>query len=256
MTIYIDIVFIINFIFDLLLLLTVSIILKRNTKIYRVILGSFIGALSIFILFVNINNFTLFLIKLFISIIMIIVTFGFKNFYKNFIYLYFVSIILGGFIYFINNMFSYKVDGIVFINNGFSINIILLIILSPIILYFYIKESRYYSNTLSNIYNVKIKYKGKVYNYNGYLDTGNKLRDPYKKRGVSILYDNKFKVDKYIFIPYNTLSSSGLLKGVVVEELVIDDKIFYNQLIGVSDNKFNLDSCNMILHSSYKRHIS
>jgi len=255
MTIYIDIVFIINFIFDLLLLLTVSIILKRNTKIYRVILGSLIGALSIFILFININSFTLFLIKLFISIFMIIVTFGFNNFFKNFTYLYFVSIILGGFIYFINNMFSYKVEGILFINNGFSINIILLIVLSPIILYFYIRESRYYSTTLSNICNVKIKYKGKIYNYNGYLDTGNKLKDPYKKRGVSILYDNKFKVDKYIFIPYNTLSSSGLLKGVVVEELVIGDKVFYNQLIGVSDNKFNLDSCNMILHSSYKRHI-
>ena len=70
MKVYLDLVMFINFFLDFLLLLGVSIILKRNVSIKRVILGSFFGGISILILFIPMNNIMLFIFKLVISIIM------------------------------------------------------------------------------------------------------------------------------------------------------------------------------------------
>ena len=70
MKIYLDLVFFINFVFDFLLLLTVNIILKRNISIFRILIGSIIGGISIFLLFIKLNSITLFLFKLIISILM------------------------------------------------------------------------------------------------------------------------------------------------------------------------------------------
>ena len=47
MTIYIDIVIILNFIFDMMLLLVVNITLKRGVGIRRIILSSLVGEISI-----------------------------------------------------------------------------------------------------------------------------------------------------------------------------------------------------------------
>ena len=111
MTIYVDGLLFLNFFFDFLLLLSVSIILKRNVSIFRVIIGAFIGSLTILILFFKITSFELFLIKVYLSIIMCLVSFGYKDLkytLKNILFLYLVSIILGGFLYMINIEFGYK----------------------------------------------------------------------------------------------------------------------------------------------------
>ena len=79
MKIYIDVVLFINFSFDLLILLTTSIILKRNAKFYKLMLGAFVGSLSILFLFIKITSFQLFLLKIIISIIMVLISFGFKS---------------------------------------------------------------------------------------------------------------------------------------------------------------------------------
>ena len=155
MKIYVDLILLLNFFLDFLLLMTVSLILKRNTKILRIILGSFIGSVSMLALFINFSSFSLFLFKVIISIVMIIVTFGFiniKEFLNNILYLYMVRIILGGFLYLINDSIAYKKIGLIFFHNGFSINYIIVILLSPIIIYIYIESMK------------KLKYKyGKNY---------------------------------------------------------------------------------------------
>ena len=79
MKIYLDKVFFLNFAFDFILLLTVSILLRRNVKIKKIMLGALIGGLSIFVLFIRVNSFELFLIKLLISIFMILISFGYKS---------------------------------------------------------------------------------------------------------------------------------------------------------------------------------
>ena len=252
MIIYVDLIFFINFMFDFLLLLTVKIVLKRKTKFKRIVLGTLIGALSIFSLFIKMNSITLFIFKVLISMIMALITFGYKDrkyFFKNILYLYFVSIILGGFLYYLNMEFSYKNDGLLFFNNGFSINYILLIILSPIILYLYIKQERELKINNNFYYTVTVFYNNKKYIYNAYLDTGNKLYDPYFKKPVIILYDKNIAVKKPLLIPYNTVNNTGILKGFKPSKVLINDRVIDKPLIiALSSEKLNIDGVDMLLH--------
>lgn len=257
MKLYLDLIFILNFFFDLALLTTVSIILKRNVKPFRLILGALFGGLSIFFLFLNINSLTLFIFKIFISILMVLITFKFQNIkytLRNIFYLYITSILLGGFLYFLNVEFSYKQEGLIFYHNGLSINFIVLIISSPIILFLYIKQALYLKNNYSNYYKVDIYLNdGKKVLVNAFLDTGNKLCDPYKKRPI-ILIDNKIikkniNKEKTILVPYDGINSHGLLKCIKPNKIYIH-KIGYrtNLLIGISNESIDIDGVNCILH--------
>ena len=102
MTIYLDIVFILNFSFDAFLLFTVAIILKRKTSFKRILLGSLVGSLTIIFLFFNLNNYLLFIVKIIFAILMILTSFGYRNLKytcNNLFYLITTSILLGGFLY-------------------------------------------------------------------------------------------------------------------------------------------------------------
>ena len=250
MKIYLDYIFFINFIFDLLLLLSVSIILRRNVSIKRIILGALFGGISIFTLFVKINSLELFLLKLLISIIMTLITFKYKNIkytLKNISYLYMSSMILGGVLYFLNIEFSYKQEGLIFYNNGFSINLIVLVILSPIIIYIYIKQAFNLKLNYSNYYKVKIKYKNKELNLNAFLDTGNKLKDPITKIPVVMVEESNFKnIDKYLYVPCHTISGSSIIKCIIPDEFKIDG-INKKVLLGLSKN-IKIDGIDCILN--------
>ena len=254
MKIYLDLVFFLNFSFDLLLLLTLKIILKRNISFKRIILGSLIGSLSIFLLFIKINSLELFILKLFISVFMVLITFGYKNmnyFFKNFLYLYFISIILGGFLYFLNITFSYKNNGLVFFYNGLSINFIVLIIISPIILYFYIKQIKSLKIINNYYYQVSFKYKNKIYTYQAYLDTGNSLYS-YSKIPVVLVYDKSFKINNPIYIPYSTVDNTSLLKAFKINKIIINNNPINKKVIIAFINKpFKIDGINMLLHKDF-----
>ena len=64
MTVYIDGLLFLNFYLDFLLLLTVVVALKRNVKVFRIILGAFVGSLTILVLFFKIGSLELFFIKI------------------------------------------------------------------------------------------------------------------------------------------------------------------------------------------------
>ena len=115
MKVYIDLVLLLNLFFDFLLLFSVNYILKRRVRLYRLVLGSIIGSLSTLLLFMTITSLELFIYKLVISVLMILTTFDYKNIkytLKNILYLYIISIFLGGFLYIINNQFSYSKKGL------------------------------------------------------------------------------------------------------------------------------------------------
>ena len=258
MKLYLDLIFFLNFAFDFLLLMATSIILRRNVKPKRLLLGGLIGGLSIFILFMKINSFELFLFKIIISLLMILVTFGFKDLrytIKNMYYLYTVSIILGGFLYFLNVQFSYRQEGLVFYHNGLSINFIVLIISSPIIIYTYVKQILNLKNNYSNYYKVDIYLKdGTIKNFNAFLDTGNKLYDPYKKRPIIIVYEKdlkcKLELENIFMVPYDGVNSHGILKCIVPDKIYIKGiGIKKNVLIGISKEKIDIDGVNCILHT-------
>ena len=97
--------------------------LKRKLDLFRLLLAAFIGSLTVLFLFTSITSITLFFLKLVISIVMLLIAFGYKTLnytIKNIIYLYLLSIVLGGCLYLVNISVSYKREGLIFINNGLS----------------------------------------------------------------------------------------------------------------------------------------
>lgn len=198
----------------------------------------------------------LFLIKVVISILMVIITFGYKDFRymgKNLFYLYTASVVLGGFLYFLNVQFSYKNEGLVFYYEGLSVNVVVLIVLSPVILYFYTKQALELKNNYSKYYNIDIYLKnGEIIPVTAFLDTGNKLEDPYRKRPIILVNQGLIKCDyssgNVLLVPYDSLNNHGLLKCIVPDKVFISGVGFRkNFLIGLSNEKIKIDGVDCIL---------
>ncbi len=181
---------------------------------------------------------------------MILVTFGYKDkiyFFKNLGFLYMTSIVLGGFLYFLNIQFAYKQQGLVFFHKGLSINFLFLIIFSPIILYIYVKQGLNLKNNYSKYHKVKLYFEGNCIECIGYIDTGNKLIDPYFKRKI-ILINQKCESSHFILVPINTVNSGGVIKCLKLNRLELDgETVKEKMLVGFIDKKINIDGVECIL---------
>ncbi len=251
MKIYLDYIFIINFLFDFILLLGTSIILKRNTSKIRLFLGSLFGGISFFIIFLQINELEFFIIKLLLAVIMVLITFSYKSIkylMNNFITLIILSILMGGILYFINIEIGYSHVGLLFFTNGKSLNFILLIlifILSVIIYTKYLKRIK-----ISNITNYKVKLviSDRNYSLNGFLDTGNNLT--FLNKPVIILNKNINLQNPNIYVPFTTIKGGGVMKGILINKIIIDDKVYKKKMIlAQSNDKFHLNDSDIILNT-------
>ena len=241
MKIYIDLVLILNFCYDFLIILTVDVTLKRHMKVIRHIISAIIGSISIFILFLPYNNGILLLLKLITSIIMILVSFGYKNikyFITNLIYLYMCSIILGGFLYLLENQFNNEKE------------YILLIIIAPIILYLYVKEHKKYISTIKYNYLVRVVFRNnKELVCQGYIDTGNKLRDPITKKYIVLISKKKLKpyinIRSPIYVPFKALNNNGIVECYSIKYINVNNVILTNYMVGIIDN---ISDCDCLLN--------
>lgn len=252
MKIYVDLVLLLNFAFDFILLLSVSVLLRRMVSINRLLLGGFVGSLSILLLFTNINSITLFFLKLFISVVMLLVSFGYKSrkhFLKNMVFLYMASIVLGGFLYFLNIQFSYKNEGLVFFHDGLSINFIFLIIFSPIIIYIYVKQGLNLKHNYSKYHKINMFLNNKNIDCIGYVDTGNKVRDPYLKRRIIFINNNIFiNSDDYVLVPVTTIRGGEVIKCFKIDKVLIDGKELKERfLVSLMEDKIKIDGVSCIL---------
>ena len=240
MRIYIDLFFLFNAIMDIIIITSVSILLKRNTTYKRILISSLLGGLSSLMLFTSINRLLLELITI---ILMITIAFKYKNiryFLTNMLYTYILSILLGGLIYLFNSKVTLNI----------YLNYLVIIILSIEVMTLYIKENKKIKNTYNNYYKVDIYFKDKEkISLIGFLDTGNNLYDPYKKRPI-ILVDKKYqKEDKFILVPYHTINGEGLLKCIKPEKVYIE-KIGYktNLLMAFSSSPSTINGVEVLLH--------
>ena len=191
-------------------------------------------------LFTSINRLLLELITI---ILMITIAFKYKNiryFLTNILYTYILSILLGGLIYLFNSKVTLNI----------YLNYLVIIILSIEVMTLYIKENKKIKNTYKNYYKVDIYFKDKEkISLIGFLDTGNNLYDPYKKRPI-ILVDKKYqKEDKFILVPYHTINGEGLLKCIKPEKVYIE-KIGYknNLLVAFSSSPSTINGVEVLLH--------
>lgn len=250
MIVYVDLVILLNFIIDILLLISVSLLLKRNASYKRIIFAAIFGSFSTLLLFYIDNNLTLLLYKFIISIFMVIIAFRYNDFYyfkDNLFWLYIISIILGGSIYLLNNQIYLSNKGIVFSANGFKINLIILLLIGPLILYKYIKNNQKQKNVSSNYYDVVIYYNNEHIKGTAFLDTGNRLIDPYFGKPIILVNQELIKSDvKTFYVPYKGLNNEGLLPVFKPKKMIVNNKVIKKFLIGISD--CNLNGIKIILN--------
>lgn len=100
LNLYLDVVWILNFCIDLLLLQLTAFILKRRVRFWRLFVGAFIGSVFIVFLFTPYSDFMYNpLTKFGYSVLMIFTVFGFKKFYpfiQVLFMFYFVTFVIGG----------------------------------------------------------------------------------------------------------------------------------------------------------------
>ena len=105
---------------------------------------------------------------------------------------------------------------------------------------------------MSKNYEVDITFlNGKTKRLTGFLDTGNKLVDPYKKRPIIVI--NKKILNDYnprcLLVPCTTVNKESMLKCFRIKKIVVNKKVIEDEvLVGISDNNFGLEGVDLLLH--------
>ena len=245
--VYVELLVVQDLIYNYIILLGVSILLTRITNFKKIFLSSVIGTIPLIFLSLDINNGLKFLIYFTFSIIMSLITFHYKDIVytiKNIVYMYLISIFIAGGINLININILPNID-------SYLLNVFLLILIAPILSFIYIRSITNFKNTYSNYYKVDIYIdeKEKI-SLTAFLDTGNKLIDPYKHRPIIIVNESLIDISnkKILLVPYNTINTNDLLKCIIPNKIFIHN-IGYkkNFLIGLM-NEINIDGVDCILN--------
>ncbi len=240
--IYIDLIILLNFIYDFLLLMTVNITLKRVTTIRKIIFASLFGSLFSLIILFDIAYFILLLLKLISGSIMVIIAFEYRNikyYINNLIYLYMSSIILAGFMYYLSVEF----------NNENIVNSILIFTFTPLILIIYMYQIKKLKIVQSLSYKVMIVFKNnKNLLLDGFIDSGNKLKDPITNKYVIIVDKSVYHNKNPIFVPFKGVNKTGLIECFALKYIEINNIKYDNYLLGVSNEVINLDGSKCILN--------
>lgn len=245
--VYIDLLVLENLVYNYVTLYGTSILLSRITNFRKIFFSSAIGTISLICLFIDTTKQLNFIISIIFSIIMSLISFSYKNIIftiKNIIYIYTTSIFIAGFIYLLNTNIFPTI-------NSNILNIVILILLAPIITIVYIKSIHNIKTNHSDYYKVDIYIDdNEKITVNGFLDTGNKLIDPYKGRPIIIISESIMKTEnkKILLVPYNTVSGNGLLKCVIPKKIYIYNVGYRNKLlIGITD-EINIEGADCILN--------
>lgn len=242
MIIYVDLLLVINYVFDFSILLVVDLLLRRNMPIKRILLGALVGEISMISIFISLGKYII-IFKLILGLLMIIISFGYKDFkytFYNLIYLYLISIILGGLLYYVYEEFKIN-------TNNFYYLIVLS--LGLVFLFIYYKLNIRLKTNYQNMYKVYIKYGDYEINSVGYLDSGNKLTG-YNLEPVILVEKSYIVLNKLKLFPiyYEALNHKGIVYCFKPNKVIINGKE-YKAIIGISNESFNMDGCNILLNS-------
>jgi len=195
-----DIIWALNFLFDSLLLYLTAIILKREIRILRILMGGLIGSIIILLSITPINIYSGHpLIKLLFSVFMILATFGFKRFryfLSGLMTFYLTTFLIGGALigvhYFIK--FDLELSSSVLLASvkGFGDPISWLFVLFGFPLAWYFSKRNMEDIEMTKIkydslINVIVEIDGVSYPFKGLVDSGNQLYEPITKIPVMFI---------------------------------------------------------------------
>lgn len=197
LTVYLDVIWALNLLFDSLLLYLTAIFLKIRIRFWRLLAGGFIGSLIILLSFTPLNAYSSHpLSKLFFSIVMVLAAFGYKRisfFIKGLMTLYVSTFLIGGALigahYFIQ--FDSKLTTKVLLSNvkgyGDPISWLFVLIGFPIAWHFSKKNVEGMEMTkiqFDQIVKVTLTIDTETFIFKGLVDSGNQLYDPLSRLPV------------------------------------------------------------------------
>ena len=244
MTVYADVLIVVNYIINLLLLLASSKILGTIVARKRLCLASLTGALgALIIFFPYIGVWFQFLYKLFLTMAMTAVAFGMKSwrkFGKSVFVLFAVSFIFAGLML----LLSYLLlpVGLLFYNGVvyFDISAFSLIVCTGVAyLLLLILEKIFFSRKGEGLlYDLTVTTNGKTIALKGLVDSGNNLREPFS--GAPVIVCDSFYMKKicpdsengFRVIPCLTVTGEAALEAFHPDEVLI---IGFGKKIHTSD---------------------
>lgn len=200
MIIYLDVIWLLNFLVDSLLIWMTAIFLKRSIHPIRVFLGGIIGSSLIILSITPLANFASNPIcKVVVSIMMILIAFGFKRvkyFFSGLATLYFSTFLIGGILIGIHYLIHFDLDlqSAVLINSiqGFGDPISWLFVMVGFPAAWHFSQRSVKGITISTIeydvlIDVNVSINGAEFRLKGLIDSGNHLYDPISKMPVMIV---------------------------------------------------------------------
>jgi stage II sporulation protein GA (sporulation sigma-E factor processing peptidase) len=206
LTVYLDVIWFLNFLFDSLLLSLTSIMLKRRVSWWKICLGGLFGSMIILLSFSPLASLVGNpIIKLCFSFGMVFLTFGFKRlrfFFKALLFLYLATFLSGGTLigvhYFIK--FDNQLTSDVFLASikgfGDPISWLYVMIGFPVAWYFSrtgVEKLEMTKIQYDQLVNVHFTIKNLSFSIKGLVDSGNQLYDPISKSPVMIVSIHQFK---------------------------------------------------------------
>ncbi|GHH96476.1 sigma-E processing peptidase SpoIIGA [Neobacillus kokaensis] len=197
MIVYLDVIWMLNFLFDSLLLYLTAIFLKRKIRFWRLAAGGFTGSLIILLSFTPLNVYSNHPIaKLFCSFMMVLVTFGYKRlsfFMKALFTLYVSTFLIGGALigahYF--SQYDAKLSEQLLLSSvkglGDPISWMFVLIGFPIAWHFSRKNIESMEMTkiqYEQIVKVQVEIEDETFTFKGLIDSGNQLYDPLSRLPV------------------------------------------------------------------------
>lgn len=232
MVIYIDVLLFVNAIVNYAILMTAEKLLKRDIRLYRMILGALIGALFSLTIFIRSDSrILLLLFKIVTTGIITLIVFGWKSskeFLKSYVCNTAVSIIYcGAYILFYQ---VFKPPNMVIVNDilYLQVNPLWLTVLTAIIYILVFVIYKIFSERIkSTVVLLKFTIHEKNYSCVGKVDTGSNLKEPFSSAPVIIVDTAVFDTaqeELIRIVPYSTVNGSSYLSAVKADTVHIDKK--------------------------------
>lgn len=195
----------------------------------RMLLGGAIGGIySLIIFFPSLNVFVTIVGKLLSSCIIVFICFGFSKltmFIKRLVCFYFSNLVFLGVI--VAVILISNSNRIIVNNNSvyFDLSAKLLLLLSLVSYALSTIIIKLYNSTISKkeIYSLTVINDGKSYHYFAFLDSGNRLVEPFSSYPVIIVDKSKYSFEATRLIPYNTVGGEGMLNAFKPDKIIISN---------------------------------
>ncbi|WP_071395418.1 sigma-E processing peptidase SpoIIGA [Bacillus tuaregi] len=197
MAVYLDIIWLLNFLFDSLLLYLTALVLKRDFRYWRILAGGMIGSVIILLSITPLNTYSGHpIVKLLFSVVMILTVFGyrrFKYFISGLMTFYLATFLVGGSLMGIHYFIQFDLDlsSSVFMASikGFGDPISWLFVVLGFPLAWQFSKRNMDRIEVAKIQHnqkvlVEIVLGGESYRFTGLVDSGNQLYDPISKMPV------------------------------------------------------------------------